>query len=105
MKERDEINPRGCKGCGDWCVMDGCAICTGDVLCGPCKGGYRREKTVRPTGMTDEILEFLDELRASGEINMCGAAEDLRWEYEGLDKKTSRAFLKYWIQTFGEEIR
>ena len=55
----------------------------------------------RPECLEDEMLVFLDDLRESGEVNMCGAAQNLRVEF-WLEKRESRAVLKYWMETFGK---
>ena len=59
------------------------------------------ESVEQPECVEDEMLEFLDNLREEGAVNMCGAAYDLRMEF-WLDKRESRAVLKYWMKTFGE---
>ncbi len=48
-----------------------------------------------------EIFEFLDELRESGETNMFGAASYIQNEF-GSDRKESRSFLKKWMDTFSQ---
>ena len=58
----------------------------------------------RPEYVEDEMLTFLDDLREEGAVNMCGAAYDLRVEF-WLEKRESRAVLKYWMVTFGKEER
>ena len=62
--------------------------------------------TERPEIVEDEMLTFLDDLRERGEVNMSGAADDLRNESSGmgfhLSKRESRAVLKYWMVTFGD---
>jgi uncharacterized protein YciI len=63
-----------------------------------------KAKMIRPNIVTNEHLEFLDHLRESGDVNMCGAASNLRDEF-GLDKTESREILNYWMMTFGDEER
>ena len=46
-----------------------------------------------------EMFEYLDDLRASGETNMYGAAPYLQDEF-GLDRREARAVLQRWMQTF-----
>jgi hypothetical protein len=54
----------------------------------------------RPEFVTDEHLQFLDDLRESGETNMFGAAPYLSDVFE-LSKQEARKVLTYWMQTFG----
>jgi len=58
----------------------------------------------RPTAVTDEHLEYLDELRESGEINMYGAAIYLQDEF-GTDKKEADKIVDYWMKSFGDDGR
>ncbi len=58
-------------------------------------------KIERPEIVTDKHLDYLDELRASGETNMYGARPYLIGEF-GLDKKDAAVILTYWIQSFSE---
>lgn len=55
----------------------------------------------RPEKVTDEILEYLDELRESGETNMFGAGPYLVREF-GLSRQESHDGLAYWMKTFEE---
>jgi hypothetical protein len=55
----------------------------------------------KPEGLTDEHLEYLDDLRESGVTNMFGAGAYLMRAF-GLDRNTARAYLDYWMRTFGE---
>jgi uncharacterized protein YciI len=57
------------------------------------------EEEPRPEFVTDEHLEFLDELRESGEINMFGAAPYLSDIFD-LSTQEARKVLTYWMQTF-----
>jgi hypothetical protein len=59
------------------------------------------EKTERPAFATDELLEYLDELRESGVTNMYGAGSYLEAEF-ALDNKESTEVLIYWMHSFGE---
>lgn len=67
----------------------------------------------RPEYITDAHLEFLDDLRESGDTNMFGAAPYLVAEFPELaDGKASfnspqkaREILGYWMETFGNENR
>ena len=55
----------------------------------------------RPEVCTDEMLEYLDELRESGETNMFGAAPYVQEEF-GLERDEARSVLFYWMHTFSE---
>lgn len=56
---------------------------------------------VRPEVATDEVLEYLDELRDSGVTNMFGAGEYIEMTF-GYDRKEARAALLYWMHTYSE---
>ena len=56
----------------------------------------------RPEFLIDEHLEFLDDLRESGETNMFGARPWLRAAYTELTKSQSGKVLAYWMKTFSE---
>ena len=58
------------------------------------------EAIERPEGLEDDHLEYLDRIRESGAVNMYGAAPYLASAY-GLNTKTARAILAYWMITFG----
>ena len=49
--------------------------------------------------MDEEVLQYLDELRESGETNMYSAAPYLREEF-GFDRERARELLMTWMQTF-----
>lgn len=55
----------------------------------------------RPSIATDEYLEYLDELRESGETNMFGAGIYLSKEF-GLTQTESHEVLSYWMKAFSE---
>lgn len=55
----------------------------------------------RPEIVTEAHLEFLDELRESGETNMFGAAEYVVDEFI-ISKSEAETILKYWMKSFGE---
>ena len=59
----------------------------------------------RPTFCGDEHLEYLDDLRESGETNMFGARPYLRAEYPELTKQEARDILSYWMETFSNQKR
>lgn len=52
--------------------------------------------------MSDEIKEYLDDLREGGTVNMYEAPRLLQQEF-GLDKTEARAAFKEWADSFGEE--
>ena len=56
----------------------------------------------RPEIVTDEQLEYLDDLRDSGITNMLGAAPYVKDEFD-LSDKEAREVLTYWIKSFVEE--
>jgi hypothetical protein len=58
----------------------------------------------RPDYVNDEHLKYLDDLRESGLTNMFGAVPYIKEEF-GLDRKTSRQILSYWMETFGKDDR
>jgi len=60
-----------------------------------------QEAPTRPEGLTDEHLEYLDELRELGITNMFGARPYLADAFD-LDSDTAGKYLHYWMATFGE---
>ncbi len=54
---------------------------------------------LKPNGLTDEHLEYLDDLRESGVTNMFGAAPYLESEFD-IDLSVARSYLSYWMKTF-----
>jgi len=56
----------------------------------------------RPELVTEEMLEYLDELRDSGETNMYGARPYLMSDFPELSKQEAAKVLTYWMQTFSE---
>jgi hypothetical protein len=65
------------------------------------KGVIMATATARPAVVTDEHLEYLDELRESGVTNMFGGAAYLQREF-GLDRRDSKVVLMYWMASFNE---
>lgn len=65
---------------------------------------FERRIMARPDYVTDEHLEYLDDLRESGQTNMFGARPYLIREFP-LDRKFAAMILIYWIKTFGEDDR
>jgi hypothetical protein len=60
------------------------------------------EKVERPAIVTDEHLEFLDDLRESGVTNMWGAGSYLRRRFRKLTEEQSSVVLAYWMRSFSE---
>ena len=58
----------------------------------------------RPTFCTREHLEYLDDLRESGETNMFGAGTYLESEFN-LVRPVAREILVYWMESFGNDQR
>ncbi len=58
----------------------------------------------RPRYVTDDHLEYLDDLRESGATNMFGAASYLADTFV-LDTTEARNILSYWMDTFWKENR
>lgn len=56
----------------------------------------------KPEIVTEEHLEYLDELRESGETNMFGARPYLMREFTDLTEKQAQEILVYWMDSFGE---
>ena len=56
----------------------------------------------RPDFVTDEHLEFLDDLRESGDTNMFGARPYLLEQFDGLTNEQAGKVLNYWMATFGK---
>ena len=55
----------------------------------------------KPHFVTEEHLEYLDELRESGVTNMFGAAPYVEAVF-GLTLREARQVLSYWMQTFSK---
>lgn len=53
----------------------------------------------KPLEVTEEQLEYLDDLRESGETNMFGAGPYLMEEF-GVTREESHRILKHWMDTF-----
>jgi len=58
----------------------------------------------RPDYVTQDHLDFLDELRESGKTNMFGAAPYIEKKFK-VNNKESIKILTYWMETFGREDR
>lgn len=70
------------------------------------KGKYKSGEQVYPEFVSEKdlegMLDFLDELRESGEINMFESPEHLQYEYVDLGKNGARRIVMYWMITFEE---
>lgn len=53
----------------------------------------------RAEGITEEMLDYLDDLRESGDTNMFGAAPYVQSQF-GLSKSEAREVVLYWMKTF-----
>jgi len=59
--------------------------------------------TDKPEFVTNDMLEYLDELRESGITNMFGARPYVEEEFSDLlDSKQAGEVLSYWMKTFSE---
>lgn len=58
----------------------------------------------RPDFVTDEHIDFLDDLRESGVTNMFGARPYLAERF-GLDRQESSKIHQYWMESFGKKNR
>ena len=54
------------------------------------------------TSEEQQAMEYLNDLRTSGETNMFGAGQYLEAEF-GLGRNEARGLLKLWMQNFNEE--
>jgi len=55
----------------------------------------------KPESVTEEHLEYLDDLRESGDTNMYGAGAYVQREF-GVQIEDAREILVYWMDTFSE---
>ena len=63
-----------------------------------------KEQIIEVVGSEEDLtkyLEYLDDLRDSGETNMFGAASYIR-ETFGVSRNESTKILSYWMHTFSE---
>ena len=56
----------------------------------------------KPKNLGTAHLEYLDDLRESGQINMFGAAQYLADEFPSLEIGEARGILAYWTQTYSD---
>lgn len=59
---------------------------------------------IRPKLVTDAHLEYLDDLRKSGETNMFEAGSFLQLKF-AVDIIEARKILAYWMESFGDDDR
>ena len=59
----------------------------------------------RPDYIDEVHLEYLDELRESGETNMYGARVYLLREFVDMSEKTAGDILGYWMESFSRKNR
>jgi uncharacterized protein YciI len=59
------------------------------------------KRMTKPDFVTDEHLEYLDELRKSGSVNMFGARPYVEEEFD-ISPNEATEILTYWMQTFSE---
>lgn len=64
--------------------------------------GAKKGIKARPGFVTDDHLEFLDELREDGVTNMFGARPYLAEAFPDLTTAESSAVLAYWMKSFSE---
>lgn len=62
---------------------------------------FNKAQTERPEYVTEEHLEYLDELRESGITNMLGARPYLIEEFN-LPSKQAAGVLRYWLKSVRE---
>ena len=61
------------------------------------------EPIEKPDRMTQEHLDFLDDLRSSGETNMFGARPYLIRQFPKLSNSDALKILGYWMQTYTQK--
>ena len=55
-----------------------------------------------PSVVRSEHLDYLDNLRASGSVNMFGATDPLMTAFD-LEKRDAQTILQYWMESFGND--
>ena len=60
-----------------------------------------KEQIEKPEIVTEEHLDYLDDLRESGITNMFGAGGYMQREF-GVSREDANTILSYWMKTFGE---
>ena len=58
--------------------------------------------TPRPSCVLEAHLDYLDDLRESGETNMFGARPYLQAAFPGLPDAEASAITTYWMRSFSE---
>ena len=58
----------------------------------------------RPSIVEDNHLEYLDNLRESGQTNMYGAGAYLEREFTELSMTEAKDVLMYWMESFEERM-
>ena len=58
----------------------------------------------RPKFVTQEHLDYLDDLRESGQTNMYGAGPYLMRDFD-IERELSHKILDYWMKSFGKANR
>jgi hypothetical protein len=56
---------------------------------------------IKPDIVEDQHLDFLDDLRESGETNMVGAGKFLQRQFDA-SRQQANEILSYWMETFSE---
>ena len=56
----------------------------------------------KPKTLKEEHLEYLDDLRESGETNMFGASPYLEKEFPELTRQEAIQVVSYWMKTFSD---
>lgn len=57
----------------------------------------------RPEIVTDEHLEYLDDLRESGRTNMLFGARPYLQDHFSLEKQAAATILDYWMRSFSRD--
>ena len=57
--------------------------------------------TTAPEGYTEDVREYLNGLRESNAVNMFGAGSYVEGAF-GVDRKTAKECVMYWMETFEE---
>jgi uncharacterized protein YciI len=63
---------------------------------------FKAAQIERPSYVTEEHLEYLDDLRESGATNMYGARPYVEEEFPELTSAEAAGVLSYWMKSFGE---
>lgn len=58
---------------------------------------------IRPPFVSDDHIDFLDQLRESAVTNMFGASSYLVEEFS-VSSRTAREILSYWMKSFSERL-